>query len=133
MSLVPLLMEHSVDSSSHTHCSDQSSQTRWAFRLLRIVPSKAAGYKDPSRRSFSVRAHCSMDDDLRVPSAAPTSAVPLLETEHGRLRREQQGIDKRDLQAVRKHGTRVAVCLRPRNGDPTVIDTYNGINYIVNE
>jgi Mg-chelatase subunit ChlD len=74
-----------------------------------------------------------MHDDLRVPGVVPTSAVTFLETEHGRLRRKQRGIDKKDLQSARKHGTRVRGHPRPQNGDPTAIYTYNGIKYIVNE
>jgi Mg-chelatase subunit ChlD len=74
-----------------------------------------------------------MDDDLRVPGAVPTSAVTFLETEHGRLRRKQRGIDKKDLQSARKHGARVKGYPRPQNGDPTGKYTYKGISYIVNE
>jgi Mg-chelatase subunit ChlD len=73
-----------------------------------------------------------MDDASRV-CAVPTSAVTFLETEHGRLRRKQRGIDKKDLQSARKHGTRVAGYRRPQNGDPTGIYTYKGISYVVNE
>ena len=36
----------------------------------------------------------------------PTSAIPFVETEHGRLRRKQRGIDKQDLQAAKKYGQR---------------------------
>jgi hypothetical protein len=74
-----------------------------------------------------------MDDALRVHSAVPTSAVTFLETEHGRLRRQQRGIDKKDLQSARKHGTRVAGHPRKVTGDSTGIYTYKDIVYVVNE
>jgi hypothetical protein len=74
-----------------------------------------------------------MDDDFEVPGAVPTSAVTFLETEHGRLRRKQRGIDKKDLQSARKHGTRVAGRPRKETGDPTGVYTYKDIVYIVNE
>lgn len=35
-----------------------------------------------------------------------TSLITILSSEHGRLRREQRDIDKRDLQKALKHGTR---------------------------
>ena len=34
----------------------------------------------------------------------PTSAITFLQSEHGRLRRAQRGIVKRDLQAAKKYG-----------------------------
>lgn len=62
----------------------------------------------------------------------PTSAVTFVETEHGRLRRKQRGIDKKDLQAARKHGVREGA--HPRtNGDRTSKYTHKDIVYIVNE
>jgi hypothetical protein len=74
-----------------------------------------------------------MHDDLRVPGAIVTSAVPLLETEHDRLRQKQRGIDKNDLQSAIKHGEKIAGKPRPRNGDPPMIYTYKEIVYIVND
>jgi hypothetical protein len=35
----------------------------------------------------------------------PTSLISILSTDHGRRRREQRDIDKRDLQKALKHGT----------------------------
>jgi hypothetical protein len=55
-----------------------------------------------------------------------------VETEHGRLRRKQRGIDKKDLQRARKYGIRTGTYPRP-NGDPTSIYTYQDIVYIVND
>lgn len=67
-----------------------------------------------------------------APGVVPTSAVTFLETEHGRLRRQQRGISKRDLQAAKKHGQKTTG--RPRqNGETTAIYTYHGIVYIVND
>jgi hypothetical protein len=62
----------------------------------------------------------------------PTSSVPFHQTEHGRMRREQRGIDKKDLQKAHKHGSRVAGYPRP-DGSPTGMYTYKHIVYIVNE
>jgi Mg-chelatase subunit ChlD len=73
-----------------------------------------------------------MNRDERLPAVVPTSAVTFVETEHGRLRRRQRGIDKKDLQAARKHGTRQSTHPRP-NGDQTAKYTHNDITYIVNE
>jgi hypothetical protein len=62
----------------------------------------------------------------------PTSKITVVETEHGRLRRKQRGIDKKDLQTALKYGERETGHPRP-NGDPTAKYTYNDIVYIVNE
>jgi hypothetical protein len=62
----------------------------------------------------------------------PTSAVTFIETAHGRLRRQQRGIDKKDLQLARKYGTRRPTYPR-KNGDPTSVYTYRGITYVVND
>jgi hypothetical protein len=61
-----------------------------------------------------------------------TSQIPFVETEHGRMRRVQRGIDKKDLQRAIKYGERRPSHRRP-NGDPTAIYTYNNITYVVNE
>ncbi|GAX29515.1 hypothetical protein FisN_36Hu009 [Fistulifera solaris] len=61
-----------------------------------------------------------------------TSAISFVETEHGRLRRRQRGIDKKDLQAALKYGARYDNRPRP-NGDQTAKYVYNDITYIVNE
>jgi hypothetical protein len=61
-----------------------------------------------------------------------TSAITFVETEHGRLRRKQRGIDKKDLQAAKKYGTRYNNRPRP-NGDQTAKYVYRDITYIVNE
>ena len=65
-------------------------------------------------------------------SNIPTSSVPFVETEHGRLRRAQRGIDKKDLQRARKYGTWAPTHDRP-DGSPTALYTYKDIVYIVNE
>lgn len=58
--------------------------------------------------------------------------MTFLETEHGRLRRSQRGIDKKDLKRALKYGTRENG--RPRlNGDKTGKYTYKDIVYVVNE
>jgi Alpha-kinase family len=62
----------------------------------------------------------------------PTSAISFVETQHGRLRRKQRGIDKKDLQAAIKHGTRYNAHPR-RNGDVCSKYVHNDITYIVNE
>lgn len=62
----------------------------------------------------------------------PTSAITFVETTHGRLRREQRSIDKKDLQSAIKHGSRRSSYPRP-NGDPTAVYKYNDIVYVVNE
>jgi hypothetical protein len=62
----------------------------------------------------------------------PTSAVSFVETEHGRLRRQQRGIDKKDLQRAKRDGIKKSGHRRP-NGDPTAIYKYKDITYIVNE
>jgi hypothetical protein len=55
--------------------------------------------------------------------------VTFIETVHGRLRRQQRGIDKKDLQLARKHGTRRST--HPRtNGDPPSIYRYRDIAYV---
>ena len=65
-------------------------------------------------------------------ASVATSAITFVETEHGRLRRKQRGIDKKDLQAAKKYGRRYNNRPRP-NGDRTARYVYNDITYIVNE
>lgn len=62
----------------------------------------------------------------------PTSAITFVETVHGRLRREQRAIGKKDLQAAVKYGTRTAGVAR-KNGDTTSVYTHNNIVYITND
>ncbi len=62
----------------------------------------------------------------------PTSAITFVETDHGRLRRRQRGIHKKDLKSAKKYGTRSGSHPRP-NGDPTAIYRWKDIVYITNE
>jgi Mg-chelatase subunit ChlD len=64
------------------------------------------------------------------PNYGETSTVPLLETEHGRMRRRQRGIDKKDLQAAKKHGVKHKHYYQS-NGHTTYRYTYKEIVYIV--
>jgi Mg-chelatase subunit ChlD len=61
----------------------------------------------------------------------PTSAVSFVETEHGRLRRKQRGIDKKDLQAAKKYGTKRNGS-KTKTGDPATVYTFNDIVYVTN-
>jgi hypothetical protein len=70
--------------------------------------------------------------ESRLDMSVPTSSIPFMESEHGRLRRAQRGIDKKDLQRAIKYGDRVGAHPRP-NGDQTAKYTYRNITYIVNE
>lgn len=62
----------------------------------------------------------------------PTSAITFVETVHGRLRREQRAIGRKDLQAAVKYGTRAAGRVR-KNGDKTSVYTHDNIVYIMND
>jgi len=62
----------------------------------------------------------------------PTSTITFVETEHGRLRRRQRCISKKDLQTAKKYGTKRSTHSRP-NGDPAAIYEHKDIVYIVNE
>lgn len=71
-------------------------------------------------------------------SLVATSAITFLETEHGRLRRKQRGIDKKDLQAALKYGERAPHSWGGSGGSgktqPHIYRyTHNEIVYIVNE
>ena len=62
----------------------------------------------------------------------PTSKVAFVESAHGRLRRHQRGIGKKDLQAAKKYGRQERG--HPRNnGNKTTKYTYNNIVYISND
>ena len=65
-------------------------------------------------------------------SNIPTSAITFLESAHGRMMREQRGIDKKDLQTAKKYGQRESGRQR-RNGDATSRYTYKNIVYITND
>ena len=62
----------------------------------------------------------------------PTSAISVVATEHGRMRRSQRGIHKKDLQSARKHGVRQTSYCRP-NGNRTAKYTWKNIVYITDE
>jgi len=63
---------------------------------------------------------------------AVSSSIPFVETQHGRERRKQRGIDKKDLFAAMKHGKKRPYWTAP-NGDPRAAYQYKDITYIVNE
>ena len=62
----------------------------------------------------------------------PTSAITFVESEHGRLRRRQRGIDKKDLQRAMKYGKRTHY-YRTREGHSTSKYSFNDIVYIVDD
>eukprot|EP00957_Ditylum_brightwellii_P068514 5201170-Ditylum_brightwellii.AAC.1 len=62
----------------------------------------------------------------------PTSAVSFIESSHGRVRREQRGIGKKDLTEAKKYG-KCTPGVPYKNGVPTSKYTYNGIVYITND
>ena len=65
-----------------------------------------------------------------------SSTLSLIETEHARLRRKQRGIDKKDLNAALKYGTKAPHYWggNRRNAVPGIFRyTYNDIIYIVDE
>ena len=65
-------------------------------------------------------------------TTVPTSCITFIESAHGRMRRDQRGIGKKDLQAAKKHGDRKFGYDRP-NGDSTSIYTHKHIVYIMND
>ena len=62
----------------------------------------------------------------------PTSAITVVATEHGRMRRSQRGIHKKDLQNARKYGVRETSRFLP-NGHRIAKYTWKNIVYITNE
>jgi len=65
-------------------------------------------------------------------SNVSTSAISFVETEHGRERRRQRGIDKKNLQRAKKYGARRGTYPRA-NGDKCSRYEYKGITYITND
>ena len=59
--------------------------------------------------------------------------IPFYESQHGRLRREQRGIDKKDLLDAMRYGKRVKAHPDRRSGNPRSKYTYNGIVYVVDD
>ncbi|CAM9472532.1 unnamed protein product [Choristocarpus tenellus] len=66
-------------------------------------------------------------------SVPRTSELVFFSSLHGRARREQRGIDKRDLQAAVKYGRREMTFSDPRTGRPRWKYTYANIVYITDE
>jgi len=60
-------------------------------------------------------------------------AIPFYESQHGRLRREQRGIDKKDLVDAKQYGKRKSAHPDKRTGNPRSKYMYNGIVYIVDD
>jgi hypothetical protein len=71
------------------------------------------------------------ESDIRM--NVPTSAITFIESEHGRLRRRQRGIDKKDLQKAMKYGTKEMQDRTTAEGHPTVKYLHNDIIYIVDD
>jgi Alpha-kinase family len=123
---------------------DASKRTRRKARndpqVLVVVPLSLPALPF-ALRSIYATVHTALRPDaglswlamsLVAASQIATSSIKVVETEHGRLRRQQRGIDKRDLQAALKYGERQDTFAR-RNGDQTAIYTYKDIVYVVNE
>ena len=62
----------------------------------------------------------------------PTSIMTFVESTHGKLRRNQRCIGKKDLNSAKKNGKMERGRPRP-NGDPVVIYRYKNIVYVMNE
>ena len=67
-----------------------------------------------------------------VGSGPPTSQITFMETEHGRMRRRQRGIDKKDLQAAKKHGKKTKHRFKGSSGQFFKY-SYKDIHYIVDK
>lgn len=65
-------------------------------------------------------------------SSISTSLITFRETEHGRERRRQRGIDKKDLQSAMKYGKKEKGKHR-HHGHPTVVYRYKEIVYVVDK
>lgn len=63
----------------------------------------------------------------------PTSEVPVESSLHGRLRRAQRMIEKRDLQAAVRHGKRERTWPDPKTRKPRYKYTYSDVVYITDE
>lgn len=59
--------------------------------------------------------------------------IQFYESQHGRLRREQRGIDKKDLLDAMRHGHRIIAHPDKRNGNARSKYIYNGIVYVVDD
>lgn len=62
-----------------------------------------------------------------------TSLITFNEADHGRERRRQRGIDKKDLQSAMKYGTHRQGWTNPRTGLSRSVYTYKDITYIVDD
>jgi Mg-chelatase subunit ChlD len=109
-------------------------------RLERLIEDIWCSIQETTR-SIDSKPQVSRYSELRNPPHVetrrnamnvPTSLLTFVETQHGRLRRQQRGIDKKDLQAAIKYGKRFNYFPR-RNGDECSRYVYNDITYIVNE
>jgi len=70
-----------------------------------------------------------MPEKPKSHAAVATSAVTFVETEHGRERRRQRGIDKKNLKEAVKHGERQEGKWKHK-GHKTAVYRYKGITYI---
>lgn len=65
-------------------------------------------------------------------STTTSNLTTFVETQHGRLRRRQRGLDQKDLQNARKYGTAKAHVFKNARGKPKHTKySYKGIHYIV--
>jgi hypothetical protein len=101
--------------------------------ILTIVPFFLQNNERPPLVCDGIHVqNMAMPPSSAVGGTVPTSLITFVETEHGRLRRRQRGIDKKDLQSAIKYGTRSGNFPRP-NGDKTYKYSYKNIVYIVND
>ena len=95
-------------------------------------PAVWAGAQTPRRRRRGARRGEASDIGerrRRVPADRPTELVTILSGKHGRERREQRSISKRQLQAAVKHGERTPA--KPdKRGAKRWKYTYKGIVFI---
>jgi len=66
-------------------------------------------------------------------NAGRTSAISILSSPHGRLRRAQRAIDKRDLQAAVKYGTKTEGFPCPRSGEKRWRYTFADVVFVTDE
>lgn len=78
---------------------------------------------------FSPSANSATSTSSKVRSSAiRTSAITLLDSRHGRQRRQERNISRREIQAAMKHGTK-----RPHADPNKVIYEYRGQKHIISK
>lgn len=107
-----------------------TAKTRTGLLLGSLYDHSPVTRRPCRNKHYIFRQRVAMDEPSATVEVPRTSDIPFFSSLHGRQRRAQRGIDRRDLQAAVKHGKRERAKRDPRTGDQRWRYTYKNVVYI---